>query len=73
MNIELTEEEKKAMRVLKRAAKIWSDSLWLFTNGTICIMRKGENGEHVTNRFGGMDQDYIVETIEGIGSDGGDW
>ena len=76
MNIELTEKEKKAIRALKRAAKIWPDSLWLFSaNGTLCVMKCDENGQHVLlegSFHGGIDQDYVIDTID-IDNDGGDW
>ncbi len=76
MDFDLTEEEKKAIRALKRVAKIWPDSLWLFSGaGTLCVMRKGENNDRVilSGTFqGGFDSDYVIATID-IDNDGGDW
>ena len=76
MYFDLTDEEKKAIRALKRAAKIWPDSLWLYSGGgTLSLMRCGEDGMHVhlEGPFqGGIDPDYEITTIN-IDNDGGDW
>ena len=74
MEIELTDEEKKAIRALKRVAKIWPDSLWLFSaSGSLCVMRNDENGDRVVDPiYGGVEQEYIVDNID-IENDGGDW
>ncbi len=76
MNIELTEKEKKAIAALNRAAKIWPDSLWLFSAaGTLCVMRKDADMEKVFldgAYQGGFDQDYVISTVD-IENDGGDW
>lgn len=70
---DLTQEEKAAISALKRLAKRWPESLWLFSaSGTLTVMRCGEGGEHVKNELGGMDQDYCLDTID-IPNDGGDW
>ena len=66
---------REAIRALKRAAKIWPDSLWLFSaDGSLCLMKCGEYGGHVhTDSFqGGIDQEYLITTID-IDNDGGDW
>lgn len=74
-----TREEQKAIDSLNRIGKKWPKTLWLFSaSGTLCVMRKGENGEQVTTDIGkhgggGMDQDYVLATIPGIQNDGGDW
>lgn len=71
--MELTEKEEKAIHKLKLAAKIWPDSLWLFSaSGSLHVMRHGENGEQVHLSHGGIDPDYIVCGIN-ISNDGGDW
>ncbi len=76
MDFELTEKEKKAIEALERVAKIWPASLWLFSaSGTLCVMRKGENGKRAVDMAGGcesVDRDYIVTDIS-IDNDGGDW
>jgi len=66
-------KEQKASDSLNRIAKKWPETLWLFSaSGTLCVMRKGENGEQVETVGGGIDQDYVLSTID-IMNDGGDW
>ncbi len=75
-DFDLTEEEKKAIRALKRLAKIWPDTLWLFSaSGTLCVMRYLPNGKRALNGpdGSGMDPNYIVARIYDIPNDGGDW
>ena len=70
---DLTDEEKRAINTLKRLAKRWPKSLWLFSaSGTLEVMRCNENGERVFNSRGCVDEKYIVTDI-GIPNDGGDW
>ena len=67
-----TEEQQKAIASLKRLARKWPSSLWLFSgSGTLCVMAKSENGERV---FSGQtpDQRYVLDTVM-IENDGGDW
>jgi len=78
MEFDLTPEEKKAIASLKRLAKKWPDSLWLYSaSGTLNVMRKHEDGGHAYGGGNcsstGCDPDYIVATIHGIDNDGGDW
>ena len=71
--MKLTKEEENAIATLKRLEKRWPKTLWLFATGmSINVMRCGEDGEQVTDSSGGMDQDYIVDSID-IPNDGGDW
>lgn len=71
--MELTKVEKNAINTLKRLAKRWPESLWLFSgSGTLCVMKKSAEGEHVREDNGAVSQDYIVGTID-IENDGGDW
>ena len=80
MDIELTEDEKKAIRKLKAIAKTFPKSLWLFSaSGTLCVMKKGSDGKSVMmpgdggqGKGGGVDPDFHVDTID-IENDGGDW
>jgi len=71
---DLTPEEKKAIRALERAAKIWPESLWLFSgDGTLCVMKKDENGKKVMRIAGGSESvgaDAIITSIK-IENDGG--
>jgi hypothetical protein len=68
-----TGEEARAIRALKRLAKRWPSSLWLFSaSGSLCVMRSGEDGKHVHTAEYGIDPRYSLDTID-ISSDGGDW
>lgn len=81
-NVPLTREEENAITTLKRLAKRWPKSLWLFsTDGALLVMRKGEDGlsAHTEIIFsgtgpspgGGLDRDYVVTAID-IENDGGE-
>lgn len=71
-SIDLSNDERRAIASLKRLAKRWPKTLWLFTNGDISILKCDEDGgrAHVGES---IDQSYVVATIVGILSDGGDW
>jgi hypothetical protein len=70
---ELTREEKNAIQTLKRLAKRWPASLWLFSgNGELNVMRYTEDGDRGRRWEGSIDPEYIVATIK-IDNDGGDW
>lgn len=70
----LNRAEKKAISDLKALAKRWPKTLWLFSaSGTLCVMRVDDKGEHAHNKYGGIDHDFLVDTIHGIENDGGDW
>lgn len=73
--MDLTPEESKAIKALKRVAKTWPKTLWLFSaSGTLHIMKCGLGGEHVHGPGGadGVDFDYAIDRID-IPNDGGDW
>ncbi len=71
--MEITKEEEKAINALKKVAKKWPKSLWLFSaSGTLHVMKKGENGEQVHLNNFSMDPDYTITSID-IQNDGGDW
>jgi hypothetical protein len=76
VDIKLTKEEQNAITSLKRLAKKWPKTLWLYSaSGTLNVMKCGENGEQVMtqeNHRGGFDSDYCIDKIE-IPNDGGDW
>ena len=81
--IGLSDGEKKTIAALKRLAKKWPGTLWLFSaSGTLHVMKKHEDGfpafygDNVppsNSRNGGVCEQYIVATITGIDNDGGDW
>jgi hypothetical protein len=65
--------EEQAIAALKRVAKRWPKTLWVFAgNGDLAILRAGPDGEHVHNESGSVDQAYIVDSVD-IPNDGGGW
>jgi hypothetical protein len=69
---ELSPQEKAAIGTLRRLAKRWPSSLWLFSaSGRLHVMRCNANRERAY-RESGADPDFIVEKID-IPNDGGDW
>ena len=69
----VTKKEQLAVNALKKVAKKWPKSLWLFSaNGTLCIMKKDIDGHVAILPTLGVDPDYVVDTID-IENDGGDW
>lgn len=76
MDHELTHEERLAIAALKRLAKRWPQSLWLFSAGSsLHVMRQPEDGKRHGSGVRGeqMDQELSITTIEGIPHEGGDW
>lgn len=70
----LTDEERAALLALARLAQKWPKTLWLYAaNGSLCVMRTGAYGEHVTTSNGGIDHAHVVDSDVGIPCDGGDW
>ena len=78
-NITLNKKELKAIADLKKLASRWPKSLWLFCNGQndISVMKMGLDGKqvmmHARKNVEGFDHDYMVDSIEGILTEGGDW
>lgn len=71
--MELTRQEELAIELLKKAARHWPESLWLFSaSGTLCVMKKGKDGKRQMFYASGYDQAYSVDTID-IENDGGDF
>lgn len=71
--IALSPEERKAITSLRRLAKRWPDTLWLFSGaGAVAVMRRREDGEKAMTETGAFDPAYIVATVD-IPNDGGDW
>jgi hypothetical protein len=74
MTIELTKQEQDAIRIFRALANKWPDTLWLFSaSGSLHVMKCGKNGEHIHNQDGSVDHNYVVGTVDGISSSGGDW
>jgi hypothetical protein len=75
--VKLTPEEIKAVKALKKACKLFEGTrLFLYNNSTMYVMMTGdlENNPHPKiNADGGMNQNNIICSIDGIYSDGGDW
>lgn len=68
-----TPEEAKAIASLKRLAKKWPKSLWLFSaGGSLNVMRYDDNGQPVHLSNCGVDPYYSLDTIN-IPNSGGDW
>ena len=71
-----TEEEARAIRSLKRVARKWPKSLWLYAgSGGLHVMRADPDGGHYHGGPGGrdaVDPDYLIDTID-LPADGGDW
>ena len=68
-----TSNEELAIELLRKVARHWPKSLWLFAaDGELCVMKKTEENQKATTHTGGMDPDYILAAID-IESDGGDW
>ncbi len=73
MPYKLTKSEEKAIELLKKAAKHWPGSLWLFAAGNqLHVMRKDKFGKIAMESNGSIDQDFVLESIN-IEADGGDW
>ncbi len=69
----MTVDEKKAVDALRRLAKKWPDTLWIFADGnSLHVTRCGKDGERVMLPTEGVDPDMIVESIN-IPNDGGDF
>lgn len=72
---DLTPDERRAIASLKRLAKRWPKSLWLFSaSGSLNVMRCGADGARVHHRHPdcGVDQSYSLTTVD-LPNDGGDW
>jgi hypothetical protein len=61
----LTQEEKRAVAALKRLAKNWPGTLWLFVDsGGVNVMKYDESGEKASTWEGGFDPDFSVAYIQ---------
>jgi hypothetical protein len=69
---ERTSVEEKAIRSLRRLAKQWPDTLWLYAaSGRLHVMKK-KDGEIPVTSSGGVDDAFSLGSID-IQCDGGDW
>ena len=72
--VPLTPEEKRAISRLKSLAKVWPESLWLFSqSGSLLIMRYGEDGMEAKADSGSFDYEYALSELIDIPNDGGDF
>jgi len=70
--IELTPDEIKAINSLKRLAKKWPKTLWLFAGNGLSVMKGDKKGYPIHTKSGNVDIDYVITTID-IQADGGDF
>ena len=64
--------EDQAVAALKKLAKRWPKTLWLWSaSGSLHVMRL-QDGTRAMNDVGGVDDHYRLASIE-IPNDGGDW
>lgn len=69
----LSPEEKTAIAALKRLAKKWPPSLWIFADGqSLSVLKTNDQGDRVMTRLGCVDPDFEVASLD-IPNDGGDW
>ena len=72
--MQITKKERAAINSLKKLAKKWPKTLWLFSGaGSLCVMKFKPDGERACTPEGSMDDSYTVDIIKGIENDGGDW
>ena len=73
MSIEINKEEEKWIAALRRLCKKAPKSLWLYSNGTMHVMKYPDDGSSEMTPSGGVNPDNIAAIILDIHSDGGDW
>jgi len=76
--IKLTKKQIKQVKALQKLAKDWDDSIWIYAAaGTLYVMLEGGTEQNpnpkLTKHGGGVNQANIIEAIDNIQSDGGDW
>jgi hypothetical protein len=72
--VEATEEEIKWVKRAKRLFKETPKGCWFLADGNgLHLMRYKKGSERAETVHGGMDQDYIVDSIRGQEFEGGDW
>jgi hypothetical protein len=71
--IEVTEEERKAIAALKRLARRWPRSLTLLSyDGSLSVVHTADR-DYISDGDGTERQDRILADIDGIPNDGGAW
>jgi hypothetical protein len=71
---DLTPEEAKAIRALQRLARSWPRSLTLISmGGGLHVMHTGDPRFDGDKNSSAERGEVVLETIQGIPSDGGDW
>lgn len=68
----LTAHERRTVRALRKLAKDWPPSLWVFAGVGFYLMQTDTDGNRPETKFGSVSPDYIVERFD-IPNDGGDW
>lgn len=72
-SMEATKEEKAAIAALKRLAKKWPETLWLFAAAnTLTVMKKNDDGKRAMTHLNCFDSENAVAAIN-IECDGGDF
>jgi len=64
--------ERAFIRDLEQVLNRMPSQLWLFATGNLHVMRKDEKGQRAITQEGGMDPEYIVDSLI-ADCDGGDW
>lgn len=68
-----TKRELQAAKRLQKAIDSMPKTLFLYSNGTMCVMKYKPDGKPADTPHGGFDIDYCICEIKGIYSEGGDW
>ena len=70
-DVDLAEEERKAIASLKRLAARWPRTLTLMSmSGTLVVVRSDDGR---LNAEGPVRGESVIDTVHGIPNDGGDW
>ena len=74
MTRQLSKKDKELIQMLKKLEKAWANTnLWLFVaEGQINIMQGDKDGKQAMTSSGGVDPEYIVDSVV-LPADGGGW
>jgi hypothetical protein len=67
-----TDEEARWIKRLRRVMKDCPSTVYLFSNGSMHVMRRAEDGGP-SMRGNSHDPEAVLATIEGVYSEGGGW